>query len=136
MPEKFNGWPVGYRAIQLWDNHVPSYFFDIFGRPARLSVCECERGTEPSIAQALYVMNSPEFARKIGHRHGLARSLANSSKTPQQIITEVFLSTLSRFPSAAEQDSLLPVFTQQDRRTATEDVLWTLLNSKRFLYVH
>ena len=136
VPEKFNGWPVGYRAIQLWDNHVPSYFFDIFGRPARLSVCECERGTEPSIAQALYVMNSPEFARKIGHRHGLARSLANSSKTPQQIITEVFLSTLSRFPSAAEQDSLLPVFTQQDRRTATEDVLWTLLNSKRFLYVH
>ena len=136
VPEKFNGWPVGYRAIQLWDNHVPSYFFDIFGRPARLSVCECERGTEPSIAQALYVMNSPEFARKIGHRHGFARSLANSQRTPQQIITEVFLSTLSRFPSVAEQESLLPAFEQQDRRMATEDVLWTLLNSKRFLYVH
>lgn len=136
VPEKFNGWPVGYRAIELWDNHVPSYFFDIFGRPARLSVCECERGTEPSIAQALYVMNSPEFARKIGHRHGLARALANSGKSPQEIIDEVYLTALSRFPNVAENELLLPAFEKHDRKTAAEDVLWTLLNSKRFLYVH
>ena len=30
--EKFNGWPEGYRAIQIWDNRMPSYFFT--ARPA------------------------------------------------------------------------------------------------------
>src|SRR5262249_28610592 len=53
VPEKFNGWPEGYRAIQIWDNRMPSYFFRIFGRPVRASVCECERSNEPSISQAL-----------------------------------------------------------------------------------
>jgi hypothetical protein len=24
VPEKFNGWPAGYRAIQIWDNRMPS----------------------------------------------------------------------------------------------------------------
>ena len=43
VPEKFNGWPEGYRAIQVWDNRMPSYFFRIFGRPVRATVCECER---------------------------------------------------------------------------------------------
>ena len=35
VPEKFNGWPEGYRAIHVWDNRMPSYFFRIFGRPVR-----------------------------------------------------------------------------------------------------
>ncbi|MFP6765800.1 MAG: DUF1549 domain-containing protein, partial [Planctomycetaceae bacterium] len=39
VPEKFNGWPEGYRAVQVWDNHMPSYFFRIFGRPVRATVC-------------------------------------------------------------------------------------------------
>ena len=40
VPEKFNGWPDGVRAIQVWDNRMPSYFFRIFGRPVRASVCD------------------------------------------------------------------------------------------------
>ena len=24
VPEEFNGWPAGYRAIQVWDNRMPS----------------------------------------------------------------------------------------------------------------
>lgn len=70
IPEEFNGWPRGYRAIQIWDNRMPSYFFRIFGRPQRVTVCECERGNEPSIAQALHLMNSPETVHKIRHRDG------------------------------------------------------------------
>ncbi len=136
VPESFNGWPIGYRAIEVWDNRMPSYFFEIFGRPKRLSVCECERGTEPSIAQALYLTNSPEVARKIRHRHGRARALATSGKQPGEIIEELFLATLSRFPTSAERELFLGLFESLDRRQATEDVLWTLLNTKRFIFVH
>src|SRR5207247_8486543 len=82
VPEKFNGWPEGYRAIQLWDNRMPSYFFRIFGRPVRATVCECERSNEPSIAQALHLMNSEEIMSKIKNRNGTARRLAKSAKEP------------------------------------------------------
>ena len=133
IPAQFNGWPTGYRAIQVWDNRMPSYFFRVFGRPQRVSVCECERGSEPSIAQALHLMNSPETVRKIRHRHGRAARLAASSMKPQQIIDQLYLATLSRYPSPAERSLMLAAYeASENRRQATEDVLWTLLNSRQF----
>ena len=132
--EKFNGWPEGYRAIQVWDNRMPSYFFRIFGRPVRYSVCECERGTDPSIAQALHLMNSPEIAAKVTARTGTARKLADADKKPEAIVDELFLSAFSRRPSDAERTKLLEAFADGDRRAAVEDVLWAVLNSKEFLY--
>jgi len=138
VPERFNGWPVGYRAIQVWNNRLPSYFFRIFGRPMRVSVCECERGNEPSIAQALHLMNSPESVKKIGHRDGRAARLAGSKRPDPAIIDELYLVTLSRFPTAAERRLMLEAFaaSPDNRRDAVEDILWTLLNSKEFLYNH
>jgi hypothetical protein len=136
VPEEFNGWPIGYRAIQVWDNHMPSYFFRIFGRPVRATVCQCERSDEPSIAQALHLMNAPELFQKISHRHGRARRLASSSLSPIDVIEELYLSTLSRPPTVAERDLMLQAYDALDRRAATEDVLWTLMNSKEFLFNH
>jgi hypothetical protein len=137
-PEKFNGWPEGYRAIQVWDNRMPSYFFRIFGRPVRASVCECERSQEPSIAQALHLMNSPEIGDKIRARTGTARRLADSDRTPREIVDELYLAALARYPSDRERAIMLDVFAQSgsDRRAAVEDVLWALLNTKQFLYNH
>jgi hypothetical protein len=136
IDEKFNGWPEGYRAVQVWDNRMPSYFFTIFGRPVRASVCECERGDDPSIAQALHLLNAPEIAAKLSHRHGRARQLAESDRTPTEIVDELYLVVLSRFPSDAERTLMLEAFAVSDRRAATEDVLWTLLNSRQFLFNH
>lgn len=133
--EEFNGWPEGYRAVQIWDNRMPSYFFTIFGRPVRATVCECERSNEPSIAQALHLLNAPEIAEKLDHRHGRARRLAQSSLAPQEIIEELYLTALARYPSEAETSLMLEAFTaNNDRRVATQDVLWTLLNSKEFIF--
>jgi hypothetical protein len=75
IPEVFNGWPVGYRAIQIWDNKLPSPFMEVFGRPQRqTALAACERGSEPSIAQALHLMNSPGTMEKIQHGRGRRRS--------------------------------------------------------------
>jgi hypothetical protein len=136
--EKFNGWPEGYRSIQVWDNRMPSYFFRIFGRPVRFSVCECERSSEPSITQALHLLNSPEIAEKLRSRKGTVRALARSTKMPAEIVDEIFLATLGRYPAERERVLLLETFPQDggDRRGAVEDVLWALLNTKEFLYNH
>lgn len=138
VPEQFNGWPEGYRAIQIWDNRMPSYFFRVFGRPQRVSVCECERGNEPSIAQALHLMNSPESVRKIRHRDGLAARLAASESSSAQIIEEIYLATLCRQPTSAEQALMQQAFQEPGvtRREASEDILWTLLNTREFVYNH
>jgi hypothetical protein len=133
-PEKFNGWPEGFRAIQVWDNRMPSYFFRIFGRPVRFSVCECERGTDPSIAQALHLMNAPEIAAKMRARTGAARRLADSDARPAAVVDELFLAALARRPTDAERAKTLEAFADGDRRAAVEDVMWALLNSKEFLY--
>src|SRR5262249_51512119 len=58
VPEKFDGFPLGTRAIQLWDSKVRHYFLKQFGRPVRASACECERIAEPNIAQVLHLLNS------------------------------------------------------------------------------
>jgi hypothetical protein len=138
VPEKFNGWPEGYRAIQVWDNRMPSYFFRIFGRPVRASVCECERSNEPSIAQALHLLNSEEIMSKVKARQGTARRLARSSKTPAEVIEELYLGTLSRYPNVKERAVMLKVFAEakEDRQGAVEDVLWALLNTRGFVYNH
>lgn len=138
IPEKFDGWPLGVRAIQIWDNRMPSYFLKLFGRPARTSVCECERSSEPSIAQALHLMNSPEIAAKIHARRGTAHQLADSERTPAAIIEELYLMLLSRFPTKAEQTVMQRLFADSgtNRRAAVEDVMWALLNTREFIYNH
>ena len=148
--ESFNGWPEGTRAVEVWDNRLPSYFLKVFGRPVRATVCECERGTEPSIAQALHLINSPEIEAKLGARHGTARRLAESALAPEAIVEELCLATLSRPPTAGELTALLPLFVAGGesitgggdgdevlvRRAAVEDVLWTFLNRTEFLGNH
>jgi hypothetical protein len=135
VPEKFEGWPLGVRAIEVWDNRMPSYFFRIFGRPVRASVCECERSNEPSISQALHLLNSPEINAKIAHRDGWARKLAESSLTPDQLIDEIYLGTVARFPTDDERTVLRANFSDpSSRRQSIEDTLWAVLNTKEFLY--
>jgi len=136
VPEKFNGLPTGYRAIHLWDNRMPSYFLQIFGRPVRASVCECERNSDPSIAQVLHLMNSPEIAARLGSPEGRARTLADSKAAPAEIVTQLYLSALCRRPRPVELAQMLEVYgenTGDARRAATQDVLWALINSEEFL---
>ena len=116
---------------------MPSYFFRIFGRPVRASVCECERSNEPSISQALHLLNSPELTEKIHHRHGTARRLAESSRTNSELVDELYLATLSRLPRDDERRLMLETFAATTHRDeAVEDILWSLLNQKEFLYNH
>ena len=61
-PAAFDGLPpdkhAPNRAIMLPDESFASYFLDVFGRPQRISACECERVSEANLAQALHLLNS------------------------------------------------------------------------------
>ena len=117
---------------------MPSYFFRVFGKPQRVSVCECERGTEPSIAQALHLMNAPESITKIQHRNGRARQLAESSLTEDEVIETLYLTTFNRFPNQDELVLMRTAFADAGvtRQEAIEDIVWALLNSREFVFNH
>jgi len=136
--EKFQGFGEGAKAIELWDSRTPSYFLRIFGRPERTTVCECERGDLPSISQSLHLMNSPKITQKVEHRQGRARRLADSDAAPVEVVESLYLNVLNRRPSNEERQLMLAVFQEPgvSRRTAVEDVLWTLMNTKEFLFNH
>ena len=88
------------------------------------------------MAQAIHLINSPEIAEKIESPLGRVRTLLEAGLSPTQIIDQLFMATLSRPPTSNERSRLLTVFTQTDAKTATEDILWVLLNTKEFLYNH
>ena len=135
-PEDFPGMPRGTRAIQLWDNYFPSYFLETFGRSERTSPCECGKSDSPTVAQTLHLMNSPETEAKISDVNGRVARLLEQGLTEQKIVEELCLAALGRLPVAKEQDVADQLFAGAPVRQATEDFLWTLLNSYDFLLVH
>ncbi len=135
-PESFTGMPRGTRAIQLWDNRLPSYFLDTFGRSERQSPCECGSSTEPTMAQTLHLMNAPEIDAKITAAGSRVDGLIARKATPRQIVDELCLSALGRPPNDREVRAAEKLFAGSPPRQAAEDFLWALLNSYDFLFVH
>ncbi|XZE37179.1 DUF1553 domain-containing protein [Pirellulaceae bacterium SH501] len=147
----FDGMPVGTRAIQLPDTSFQSYFLTVFGRPDSATSCECERTTASNLAQSLHLMNSKEIHAKLsvaGNRLTVWAEVPppNDAKSPAELIreraianiSELYVLALSREPSPSEQAVALEyLLGRQDRlREAYEDLTWSVLNSKEFLFNH
>ena len=74
---KFEKVPLGTRAIELPDARYNNYFLNTFGKPRREGVCECERVSNPNLAQALHTLNGDLLTAKITDAKGrVARLLA------------------------------------------------------------
>src|SRR5438034_6778754 len=109
-PEPFPGRPRGTRAVELWDNRLPSYFLDIFGRSERSSPCECGRSGEPTMAQALHLMNAPEIERKVADPRGRVARLLKERKSDDEIVEELCLAALGRTSGEKEQRAAKALF--------------------------
>jgi hypothetical protein len=136
-----NDAPAGTRAIGLAPSRLrgngPEYALSIFGRPLRTQTCDCERSGETGLAQALYLLNDTELNSKIGDQKGRLAELVDEVADDKQLIEELYLSTLSRHPREDEmQKSLEFVAAAQDRTAGMQDVLWSLLNVREFVFVH
>ena len=132
--------PPGSRAMQAWTYKIDSQTMDAFGRPNSSSDCPCERDTRPSIVQALHLMNSRLLQEKLASKEVAARvqRLAESQLTPEQVVTDLYLACYTRPPTGEELKIATAAFTGEGavRRTALEDVLWSLLNSAEFVFNH
>ena len=136
---KFPNYPPGFRAIQLPDANVDSYFLKTFGRPDRTATCECERTAEPSITQVLHLSNGDTINSKLEDKSNRISTLLEKKAAPEEIIDQAYYSAFSRPPTddeASKLKSALATGAGGSKRAAVEDLYWALLSSKEFLFNH
>ena len=73
-------------------------FLDLFGKPDRETACECERKTEMSLPQALSLLNGSVIADAVADPEGRVANLVLSGRDNEELIAELYLATLSRYP--------------------------------------
>ena len=140
-PAGFGGVPsdanAPRRAIMLPDESFASYFLDVFGRPQRISACECERVGEANLAQALHLLNSDEIQGMLSRAGGRADLLAKDKRADGEKIDDLFLRAFGRPATADQKKAALEHLSkhEKDKKVGYENILWALLNTKEFLFV-
>lgn len=132
-------YPKGTRAIQLYDSSVDSNFLKTFGRNQRRITCECERSDEPSIIQVLNLSNGDTLNNKLTESGSVIDVwMSRFGDDLPSIVRTAFLRTLSRYPNDDELKKLVDELqsNEVERRIGLEDLLWSLMASKEFLFNH
>ncbi len=132
---KFQGLPLGAKAIQIADGRVSNYFLTTFGRAKRETVCSCEVVMEPSLSQALHLLNGETTNKRIKQGKVISKGLKEGKK-PIEIINDLYLRCYSRTPREPEKANLLASLNMNDPQQGLEDIFWALLNSKEFIFNH
>lgn len=134
--DKFAGLPVGSRAVQIANGATSDYFLTTFGRATRETACSCEVRMEPTLSQALHLMNGDVINSKMA-QGGVIKALQAQNLTPMQIVEQLYVTCLTRKPTEQEIAALSPLFAEgSDVSRSLDDVYWALLNSREFLFNH
>lgn len=134
---KYSNMSASSRAVDLPHEGFGSYFLDTFDRPRRVSSCECERSSGATLAQVLLLANSDDLENKIADGNGKIARLLKEKRLAKDIIDDIYLGALGRFPTADELTKThtfvesLPTDKQQQ---ALEDILWAVLNTREFMF--
>ena len=133
---KFQGLPLGARALQIADGRFTNYFLTTFGRATRETVCSCEVVMEPNLSQALHLLNGDVTNTRITQGR-IVQTMLKEGKDPETVIDDLYLRCYSRKPRADEKANLLASLDGEDSvESALNDVFWALLNSKEFIFNH
>ncbi len=146
VPTAFAGFPVGTRAIELPDVRVQNQFLTSFGRPERAICDAAERSSDPSIAQALHVINGDTLNKKLSAADGYATLFLKLGLSDRKILDHMFLSAYSRYPRPEEAEQITGMLAKaregkltrdgqkEARQQALEDMMWSMLTSKEFMF--
>jgi hypothetical protein len=123
---------------------VDTYFLKLFGKPNRENNCDCARSSEPTLLQTLFTRNDQNLLIRIdGRGKNTSSWIAELRQTPNakldvdKTIEEVFLRTLSRFPTGSElADARADIAASKFPVDGVRDLLWTMINIREFKLNH
>ena len=93
-------------------------------------------GNKASTLQAMMLMSSKVVNdRVVADKDGRVQQLVDSTRTNEEVIDELFLASLARFPNALEKEVAVQELTK-NRRQGAEDLQWVLVNGIEFLLNH
>jgi len=146
VPEKFEDYPSGTRALQLPDSAVRSYFLSAFGRPVRAQTRESERTSVPTVTQALHIFNGDTLNNKLRSPGSSIAMLLKLGFNDDQIVDYLYVSSFSRHPRDKERTALVDALhsaeqqsgqnAEETRRSALNDLAWAMLTSEEFMFNH
>jgi hypothetical protein len=113
-------------------------FLRSFGKPPRLTNCDCERSTAGTISQSFQMLSGPLPAELLAQPDNQLDRWAKSQLPSAHLIEEIWWTTLTRAPTSEEQQAATQLLTSDkvresgDRRAVLEDLVWALVNSHEF----
>ena len=125
---------TGHLSMRL----AGTYAMQVFGKPERAVNCDCERDNKSTLLQTVFLQNDPLLIDRLLESGWLAELQGRDSVTDYPgLIQEAWLRTLSRPPSASEQQRALEHMQSAGNPTeGLRDLLWALINTKEFLLIH
>ena len=146
VPEKFENYPAGTRALQLPDSAVNSYFLSAFGRPVRAQTRESERTSVPTVTQALHIFNGDTLNNKLRASSSSVSMMLKLGFDDDKIVDYLYMSSFSRHPTDKERTALVGALNSAElqngqvsadaRRAALNDLSWAMLTSEEFMFNH
>ena len=92
-----------------------------------------------NIQQVLHILNKdlPLFSGALSGSGGTLDAMLQNGWTTSEMIDELFLASVSRFPTEAEKDRCLGhLRNAKTRETGYEEIFWALLNTDEFIFNH
>ena len=133
--EKYGRYPMGTRSIAL-PLPVSSRFLSLYGRSDREFLGDLDPKLEPTLTQALHMINSNYIHKKLRNSSGVLARLMKEKLSNRELVTELYLSTLSRFPTDEEFKTAKAYIAESPKRRAgCEDLLWALISSRAFIFI-
>jgi hypothetical protein len=112
-------------------------FLKVFGQPERQSVCECDRGDDSSLGQALELLNGSFMNNLLSDGNNRLHQNVRLGRPTKDVIIELYRLALSRYPSESELNhSLAYAEAHADKARALEDICWAIVNKDEFLFQH
>ncbi len=128
--------PKGTRAIELVPEVTPSQFLEVYGRPVSRDSMPW-RDYRSTLRQALHLLVGSTYTTKIGAEGGRVDRLLSDGASDREIVRELYLAALSRYPTAEEEARLQALIEgSPSRRKGVENLAWGLLASRQFTYNH
>ncbi len=137
VPEKFKGFPLGTRALELPEGGIGHPFLQAFSKPVRDVTCECAREDDPGLPQVLHLLNNAGVLEKVRSKKGRVAGWVRAGKGTGEVIELIYLSTLSRRPTAKELETVRKhLESVGDTPAGLQDLQHALLNLNEFLLRH